>query len=171
MEIAYDLILIFCAFSLLSLAWRAFYLVWLRPRRLERCLRRQGLMGNSYRLLHGDAEKVSIMLKEANSRPINLSDDIVPRVIPFLYKTIQQYGMQFKFKSSTNDICCKLRDRSCVLYLYIYIYIYMKWIWIHMPIFFFCDCRLGFSFWILPFPLKRVQFSCIIFVYYYYFHL
>ena len=124
MEIAYDLILIFCAFALLSLAWRAFYLVWLRPRRLERCLRRQGLMGNSYRLLHGDAEKVSIMLKEANSRPINLSDDIVPRIIPFLYKTIQQYGMQFKFKSSTNDICCKLRDRSCVLYLYIYIYIY-----------------------------------------------
>ncbi|XP_034679277.1 cytochrome P450 CYP72A219-like isoform X2 [Vitis riparia] len=49
-------------------------------------------MGNSYRLLHGDAKKASIMLKEANSRPINLSDDIVPRVIPFLYKTIQQYG-------------------------------------------------------------------------------
>ncbi|CBI39884.3 unnamed protein product, partial [Vitis vinifera] len=92
MEIAYDSVLIFCAFALLSLAWRAFYLVWLRPRRLERCLRRQGLMGNSYRPLHGDAKKVSIMLKEANSRPINLSDDIVPRVIPFLYKTIQQYG-------------------------------------------------------------------------------
>ncbi|KAA8538930.1 hypothetical protein F0562_025622 [Nyssa sinensis] len=34
----------------------------------------------------------SIMFKEAKSRPIHVSDDIVPRVIPFIHKSINNYG-------------------------------------------------------------------------------
>ncbi|KAA8533429.1 hypothetical protein F0562_031137 [Nyssa sinensis] len=32
------------------------------------------------------------MNKEANSRPINFSLDIVPRVLPFIHKSLNQYG-------------------------------------------------------------------------------
>ncbi|RVW20257.1 Cytochrome P450 CYP72A219 [Vitis vinifera] len=43
--------------------------VWLRPKKLERCLRQQGITGNSYRLLHGDVREMLRMISEANSRP------------------------------------------------------------------------------------------------------
>ncbi|RVW78249.1 Cytochrome P450 CYP72A219 [Vitis vinifera] len=77
---------------LISCLWRLLNWVWLRPKRLERCLREQGLAGNSYRLLHGDFKEMSMMLKEAYSRPISLSDDIAPRVLPFHCHFIKKYG-------------------------------------------------------------------------------
>lgn len=33
------------------------------------------------------------MIEEAYSQPINLSDDLVPRVIPMVTKTIKKYGI------------------------------------------------------------------------------
>ncbi|GLT62245.1 hypothetical protein SLA2020_348950 [Shorea laevis] len=66
--------------------------VWLRPKKLERDLRQQGFSGNSYRFLYGDMKDNAIMIKEAKSRPINLTDDILPRVIPFVYHTVKKYG-------------------------------------------------------------------------------
>ncbi|WKA12936.1 hypothetical protein VitviT2T_030278 [Vitis vinifera] len=80
---------------LISCLWRLLNWVWLRPKRLERCLREQGLAGNSYRLLHGDFKEMSMMLKEAYSRPISLSDDIAPRVLPFHCHFIKKYGKNF----------------------------------------------------------------------------
>ncbi|KAA8524994.1 hypothetical protein F0562_011368 [Nyssa sinensis] len=35
---------------------------------------------------------MAMMIEEAKSKPINLSDDIVPRIIPFHHKSIQTYG-------------------------------------------------------------------------------
>ncbi|KAI9083474.1 hypothetical protein K1719_034416 [Acacia pycnantha] len=67
--------------------------VWVRPKRLEKCLRRQNLMGNSYRLVFGDLEEMGQMIQEAKSKPISLQDDIVPRIIPFHHQMIQTYGM------------------------------------------------------------------------------
>ncbi|KAL6313449.1 hypothetical protein AAG906_004412 [Vitis piasezkii] len=80
---------------LISCLWRLLNWVWLRPKRLERCLREQGLAGNSYRLLHGDFKEMSMMLKEAYSRPISLSDDIAPRVLPFHCHFIKKYVAGF----------------------------------------------------------------------------
>ncbi|XP_057463092.1 cytochrome P450 72A397-like [Actinidia eriantha] len=48
--------------------------------------------GNSYRLLYGDLKENSLMTKEVKSRPINLSDDIMPRVMPFFHKTAMTHG-------------------------------------------------------------------------------
>ncbi|KAL6314383.1 hypothetical protein AAG906_021441 [Vitis piasezkii] len=82
----------FVFITLLIYAWRLLNWVWLRPKKLERCLRQQGLTGNSYRLLHGDFREMSRMINEANSRPISFSDDIVQRVLPFHDHSIQKYA-------------------------------------------------------------------------------
>ncbi|GLT25054.1 hypothetical protein SLA2020_002080 [Shorea laevis] len=66
--------------------------VWLRPRKLERCLRQQGFSGNSYRFLYGDSKESKSMSRKARSKPINLSDDIRPRVAPFEHHTVNKYG-------------------------------------------------------------------------------
>ncbi|KAL2497001.1 Cytochrome [Forsythia ovata] len=59
---------------------------------MEKSLRRQGLNGSSYRFLYGDLKDLIGMMQKAKSKPINLSDDIKPRVIPFFLKTLQKYG-------------------------------------------------------------------------------
>ncbi|KAI3465870.1 hypothetical protein Pfo_022533 [Paulownia fortunei] len=73
-------------------AWKILNWVWFRPRKLEKCLRDQGFKGNSYRLLFGDFKEMALMTKESNSKPINFSNDIVPRVIPSIHRAVNKYG-------------------------------------------------------------------------------
>ncbi|RVW13953.1 Cytochrome P450 CYP72A219 [Vitis vinifera] len=82
----------FAFITILIYAWRILNWMWLRPKRLERCLKQRGLAGNSYRLLHGDFKEMFMMIKEATSRPISISDDIVQRIAPFHYHSIKKYG-------------------------------------------------------------------------------
>lgn len=79
--------------TVLTWAWRVLNWVWLRPKKLEKFLRQQGLKGNSYRLLFGDLKENSIELKEAKARPLSLDDDAAVRVTPFLHKLFKDYGM------------------------------------------------------------------------------
>ncbi|GAY62584.1 hypothetical protein CUMW_218970 [Citrus unshiu] len=78
--------------TVLTWAWRVLNWVWLRPKKLEKFLRQQGLKGNSYRLLFGDLKENFIELKEAKARPLSLDDDIAIRVNPFLHKLVNDYG-------------------------------------------------------------------------------
>ncbi|KAL4622357.1 hypothetical protein ACB092_06G291300 [Castanea dentata] len=93
MEISLDkvatsvLFVIMARLSCMILNW-----VWLRPKYLERCLREQGLVGNSYRLFFGDTKDCSMMKKQTCSKPIELFDDIVPCVLPFEHHTLKHYG-------------------------------------------------------------------------------
>ncbi|XP_024995335.1 cytochrome P450 CYP72A219-like [Cynara cardunculus var. scolymus] len=73
-------------------AWRFFNWVWLNPKKKERCLRDQGLKGNSYKLLYGDVKEIVKMMTEAYRKPINLTDDIIPRVLSFAHKSISIHG-------------------------------------------------------------------------------
>ncbi|KAI4323112.1 hypothetical protein L6164_022744 [Bauhinia variegata] len=66
--------------------------VWLRPKRLEKRLREEGFKGNSYRLLFGDERELRSMMQDVKTRPINLEDDPVPRVLPYQDKTVKRYG-------------------------------------------------------------------------------
>ncbi|KAL6183380.1 hypothetical protein ACLB2K_044791 [Fragaria x ananassa] len=88
-----ELSIVICSI-LITGAWRVLNYVWLRPKKLERCLRKQGLKGNSYRLMIGDMFESFMMLKQAQSKPINLSTchDIAARVIPFVHQTVKNYG-------------------------------------------------------------------------------
>lgn len=69
--------------------------VWLRPRKLERYLRSQGLNGTPYRILYGDLKESSEMMKEARSKPIGLDDDISPRVVPLVLHSLNNNGAFF----------------------------------------------------------------------------
>ncbi|KAJ1425234.1 Cytochrome P450 [Sesbania bispinosa] len=75
--------------------WLMLNSLWLRPKRLEKLLRAQGLQGESYKLSSLDDSKQKHMLKmqqEAKSKPIALSNDVAPQIFTSVYQTINQYG-------------------------------------------------------------------------------
>ncbi|CAH1425749.1 unnamed protein product [Lactuca virosa] len=74
--------------------WTVVQWVWLRPKAIEKCLRKQGLNGPHYRLLHGDMNQMATMARQAavNSKPISFSDDFLPIILPFHHHIIQTYG-------------------------------------------------------------------------------
>ena len=79
---------------LITWAWRVLNGFWLRPKKLEKCLREQGLNGNSYRLFFGDLKEISKMTSQAKSKPINVfTHDIAPRVLPFVHQVVTNYGV------------------------------------------------------------------------------
>jgi hypothetical protein len=84
------------AFSFLLLwgAGRALEWAWLRPKRLERALRKQGLGGTVYRPLSGDLKENGRLNKEARAKPMPLSHDITPRVAPLLHRTMKELGQK-----------------------------------------------------------------------------
>ncbi|KAM7497802.1 hypothetical protein LguiA_022216 [Lonicera macranthoides] len=92
MDLIYNSVALFCAVVVVLCAWRVLSWVWFRPKKLEKLLRQQGLKGNSYTFLFGDFKKISMMIEEAKSKPINLSSDIVPRVMPWVLDSINKYG-------------------------------------------------------------------------------
>ncbi|KAJ8532321.1 hypothetical protein K7X08_012244 [Anisodus acutangulus] len=82
-----------CCAAMFVCLWRVLNWVWFTPKKLEKLLRKQGLKGNSYRILYGDMKEFAGMIKEANSKPMNLSDDDVsPRMAPFFLEIIKKYG-------------------------------------------------------------------------------
>ncbi|XP_014515028.1 cytochrome P450 72A15 [Vigna radiata var. radiata] len=86
-------IVTFIATVLLWWFWNALNWVWLRPKRIERRLKEQGIQGNSYRPLIGDIRDMVKMIKEVKSKPMDPhSNDIAPRVLPYVVHTIAKYG-------------------------------------------------------------------------------
>lgn len=64
---------------------------WVKPKRVERKLKQQGIAGRPYKLLIGDVKEFVRLITEAWSKPINLSHQIVHRVDPFTLDNVQKY--------------------------------------------------------------------------------
>ncbi|KAM7268058.1 hypothetical protein ACFE04_010224 [Oxalis oulophora] len=62
---------------------------------VEKEYRHEGLRGNRYRLFSGDNKESVRLSIDAISRPIDFTNDIDPRVIPFFHKQLQTYGKNF----------------------------------------------------------------------------
>ncbi|KAH6788846.1 cytochrome P450 [Perilla frutescens var. frutescens] len=92
METLYGILALFCAVFLSHNAWRILKWAWLDPKKIEKRLREQGFKGNSYRFMIGDFKEIATTAKEAHSKPISFSNDIAPRVIPFIRDSVQKYG-------------------------------------------------------------------------------
>ncbi|KAK3419819.1 hypothetical protein EUGRSUZ_G00584 [Eucalyptus grandis] len=90
---AYSIVLSLVLITFLTCAWKLLCLFWLKPRKLERCLRQQGLNGTSYRLSFQDLRDNMRMSKQAQSQTITpFSNDIAPRLLPFFHRSIKKYG-------------------------------------------------------------------------------
>ncbi|KAL9230037.1 hypothetical protein vseg_005431 [Gypsophila vaccaria] len=88
-NVAFSLVTIF----IVGWSWKIINWVYLKPKRLEKCLKKQGFKGNSYRILYGDTKDIASMLEETTSKPMeHFTNDYFPRIFPFLYQTIQKYG-------------------------------------------------------------------------------
>ncbi|KAK7244046.1 hypothetical protein RIF29_38864 [Crotalaria pallida] len=72
--------------------WRMLNWLWLRPKKLERLLGEQGLQCNPYRILVGDLKEILKSRKETESKPMTLSDDIVPYVSSYLQQSVNTHG-------------------------------------------------------------------------------
>ncbi|KAL3509068.1 hypothetical protein ACH5RR_028469 [Cinchona calisaya] len=93
METFYSWIVsVFSCSIVLVFVWRALNWVWFRPKWLEKCLRGEGSRGNPYKFLYGDLKEISALYKQAQAKPISLSDDVVPRVLPHFLGAVKKYG-------------------------------------------------------------------------------
>ncbi|XP_042493970.1 cytochrome P450 CYP72A219-like [Macadamia integrifolia] len=95
-------IVILCILVVLWWGWKVLEWIWWKPKKLERLLQEQGIKVTPYNLLFGDLKEFQRMFKEAQSKPMNLSHDIVPRVLPFHLQTIQKLGKNSAFWFGTN---------------------------------------------------------------------
>ncbi|KAL4304075.1 hypothetical protein GQ457_10G016040 [Hibiscus cannabinus] len=78
---------------LMTWGWRVLNWLWLKPKKLEKCLRQQGYTGNPYRFLSGDVKEILAMTRQARSKPMSsITDDIAPYVIPHYHQTVKNYG-------------------------------------------------------------------------------
>ncbi|KAL9230706.1 hypothetical protein vseg_006022 [Gypsophila vaccaria] len=68
--------------------------LWFEPKRLEKCLRKQGLKGNSYKFLFGDMKESSMLRNEALKKPMSMpfDNDYFPRINPFVHQLLNKYG-------------------------------------------------------------------------------
>ncbi|XP_047324566.1 cytochrome P450 CYP72A219-like [Impatiens glandulifera] len=93
MEVKISLIIALTLIILLLLyMWKALDRLWLKPKKLEKLLRLQGLKGNPYRLFYGDTIDMATMAKEASSTSLNVTDDILPFVLPFHHHIMKKHG-------------------------------------------------------------------------------
>ncbi|CAH1414653.1 unnamed protein product [Lactuca virosa] len=94
MEVSLNMKAVLCGVGVMMMvyAWRIFNWIWLKPKKMEKFLREQGLNGNSYKFLFGDVKEMVQMTANAKLKPINLTDNIVPRVMPFMHNTLKTHG-------------------------------------------------------------------------------
>ncbi|KAI3698315.1 hypothetical protein L2E82_41772 [Cichorium intybus] len=94
MELSLNMNAVLCGVGVMMMvyAWRFFNWIWLKPKKMDNFLRKQGLNGNPYKFLFGDLKEMVQMTANAKLKPINLTDNIVPRVMPFIYNSVKIHG-------------------------------------------------------------------------------
>ncbi|KAI3502066.1 hypothetical protein L1887_30097 [Cichorium endivia] len=97
MELSLNMNAVLCGVGVMMMvyAWRFFNWIWLKPKKMDNFFRKQGLNGNPYKFLFGDLKEMVQMTANAKLKPINLTDNIVPRVMPFIYNSVKIHGSQF----------------------------------------------------------------------------
>ncbi|XP_052880654.1 cytochrome P450 CYP749A22-like isoform X2 [Gossypium arboreum] len=71
------------------------YKYWWVPHRVQFIMNSQGIRGPPYEFIHGNNKEALQMQKEASSKPMALTHDIFPRVMPYDYSCIKKYGKNY----------------------------------------------------------------------------
>ncbi|KAK9267321.1 hypothetical protein L1049_009745 [Liquidambar formosana] len=95
MEKHLSVLLSLSCFMFLTMILRLLYSIWWKPKMIEKCLKGQGIHGPPYRLFYGNFKEMSKMAKEAASKPMKFTHDVMPRLNPFLQKNMLIYGKLF----------------------------------------------------------------------------
>ncbi|PPR92605.1 hypothetical protein GOBAR_AA28067 [Gossypium barbadense] len=98
METMGNLLILFTA----SLCLFLFY--WWIPHRVQFIMNSQGIRGPPYEFIRGNNKEAAQMLMEASTKPMALTHDIFPRVMPHVYSWINKYGENMFFFSFWNMI-------------------------------------------------------------------
>ncbi|CAN0896234.1 Cytochrome P450 CYP749A22 [Linum grandiflorum] len=69
--------------------------VWLRPIRIQSAMNSQGIKGPPYRFLHGNTKEINDMITEAAHNPMEISHQMLPRIMPHVHSWTKIYGMNF----------------------------------------------------------------------------
>ncbi|KAJ4839537.1 hypothetical protein Tsubulata_047559 [Turnera subulata] len=70
--------------------------VWWTPIFMQSMMRKQGIKGPSYRLIHGNTKEIISMRKQSRTNPMEMSHHhILPRIQPQIYSWTKIYGMNF----------------------------------------------------------------------------
>ncbi|GMP94812.1 hypothetical protein CsSME_00044115 [Camellia sinensis var. sinensis] len=70
--------------------WKVLNWLWLKPKKLERLLRKQGLYGNPYRLFYGDIKDKISITRQACSKPLHL--DLLSVLLKANLREIKEHG-------------------------------------------------------------------------------
>ncbi|KAE8687350.1 CYP749A22 protein [Hibiscus syriacus] len=68
---------------------------WWTPLKIQKALSLQGIEGPPYEFFHGNNKASTLFRYEALSKPMALTHDIVPRVIPQIHAWINTYGKNY----------------------------------------------------------------------------
>ncbi|GMJ03743.1 PHYB ACTIVATION TAGGED SUPPRESSOR 1 [Hibiscus trionum] len=68
---------------------------WWTPLKIQKALSLQGIKGPPYQFIHGNNKASSLFRYQALSKPMALTHDIVPRVIPQIHAWINTYGKNY----------------------------------------------------------------------------
>ncbi|XP_050270651.1 cytochrome P450 CYP749A22-like [Quercus robur] len=83
-----------CLYIVLALI-RVVHKLWWTPIRIQHQMRSQGITGLPYRFVGGSTKEILNMKKEALSRPMGLSHDLLSRVQPHVHSWVNKYGKNF----------------------------------------------------------------------------
>lgn len=71
---------------------KVFYWLWIKPKLIERHLRKQGINGTAYKLFYGDIHEFGKSIVRARATSHDLNHSIVYRVLPFIVQTTEKFG-------------------------------------------------------------------------------
>ncbi|KAL0391985.1 UNVERIFIED_CONTAM: cytochrome [Sesamum radiatum] len=93
MQILVAVLLLLVLIYLLKLLYAVIWLPW----KIGSHFKKQGIKGPPYRLIYGNSEEITQLIKDAASKSIPFSHDILHRVSPHYYKWSAMYGKTVLF--------------------------------------------------------------------------
>ena len=91
--------------------------IWWTPISIKHMMGSQGIGGPPYRFIHGNNKEIVKMRIESMSRPMDLSHDIFPRILPHQHSWLNTYGTtNILFSKFFNPCFMNLANFNCTLF-------------------------------------------------------
>ncbi|OMO99526.1 Cytochrome P450 [Corchorus capsularis] len=89
--------------TIASWGLKLLYVIWWRPKTIEKKLWKQGIQGYPYKLIHGNIKELIKFAEETESKPMEEQPhDILPRLNPLLHHLVSTYKKSFVIWYGTN---------------------------------------------------------------------